>query len=233
MLFDGTGDRFTTPDVPELVLGGGDFTIEAWVRPTASALSGGRVIASNWHGVSASFCSWILYFAAGGKLQLSYGVGGTNTGTPSTTTIAADVWTHVAVCREGNVVSYYINGVKDATTFALVGTLNYYAGEPTVIGALSGGGGSAYIGYIDEFRLTKGVARYDANFTAPTAEFPEASSGGASSVLRFTLESERDGYTSWQMYDTSVQRNGYGLNYGGPYGAQAGFGFLFGQTYGV
>jgi hypothetical protein len=38
------------------------------------------------------------------------------------------------------------------------------------IGAVSASVGN-FNGYIDDFRITKGFARYTANFTAPTAPF--------------------------------------------------------------
>jgi hypothetical protein len=48
-----------------------------------------------------------------------------------------------------------------------------------IVGVVYDNGGYAidYQGYIDEIRITKGIARYTANFTPPSAAFPD--SGGA------------------------------------------------------
>lgn len=153
--------------------GSADFTVEAWVRP--DVVNKNQTIASNWYGVSAVHCAWLLYITTTGKLQLSYGVGGTNTGTPSSSGITAGVWTHVAVCRQGTTVSYYINGVKDATTYTLTGSLNVPPSDCICIGAASPTTSTQlqFDGYIDELRVTKGVARYNANFTPPDAPFPD------------------------------------------------------------
>jgi hypothetical protein len=68
-------------------------------------------------------------------------------------------------------VVIYRDGVNvGAGTFAgLVGnaTAQYRIAET------SAGSGGDFSGYIDEFRITKGVARYTANFTPPTAPFPD------------------------------------------------------------
>lgn len=231
---DGSGDYATTPQTADLEFGSSNFTIECWIKP--NNVSSSQVILGNWKGVNATFCAYLLYITSGGKLQLSYGVGATNTGTPSSTSLVAGVWTHVVAQRNGNVVEYYINGVKDATTFALVGSLNSYAGEPTAIGCSSptSGAGNFFNGQIDDMRVNKGLARYSANFTPPAAALPvSAAAVGDNGQLTFELLAERDGYESWQKHVWTAKRQGYGFNYGEPYGAQAGFGLLYGQTYGA
>jgi hypothetical protein len=93
-------------------------------------------------------------------------------------------WTHNAIVRNNGAFSYYLNGFR-------VGTYNLPdinitnltpngvgPGTGTIGGAFIGGYGGEeqewryFNGYLDEIRITKGVARYTANFTVPTTAYP-------------------------------------------------------------
>jgi hypothetical protein len=157
---------------------------------------------------------------------LSYGIGTLNTGTASATGVANSTWTHVVVQRRGTAIEYYINGVKDANAATLTAgaALNYFAGEPLALGALqistTSGGSTRYTGYIDDFRITKGVARYTSNFTPPAAAYPNSAGTTLNATLRFVLKAIRSGIESFTKYDWTVKRSGYGtaMGYGNFYG---------------
>lgn len=157
---DGTTAYVSVPSSTDFDFGSGDFTIEAWIYPTS--LSAANLIVSKWVSGTASSCSFIIYLSAG-KLQLSYGVGSTNAGTSSTTSVVTGVWTHVAVSKIGTTVRYFINGILDATTMPLIGSINTNT-NPLKIGTQDNNS-SYFAGYMDAFRITKGVGRYLASFT--------------------------------------------------------------------
>ncbi|MNL45546.1 hypothetical protein D3C87_1682020 [compost metagenome] len=69
--------------------------------------------------------------------------------------------------RSGDVYRYFIDGVLQATTTAS-GNMDNGAAISYAIGTRNG----TFKGYIDELRITKGVARYTTNFTVPTLPFP-------------------------------------------------------------
>jgi hypothetical protein len=77
-------------------------------------------------------------------------------------------WYHVAVVRISGVVSIYINGVfyVSATNGANLPSTRMYIGQQAPPAA-----NLQFFGYVDEFRFTKGVGRYTANFTPPSAAF--------------------------------------------------------------
>lgn len=153
--------------------GEGNFTIEAWIY--MNTLPGGN-------GYSSSY--WIV---GGGLVNSNTGfdiaIGSTNLqiGLSSFASLnidtahgmSANIWYHVAVVRSGATLYAFINGSQLATASVsgisadpcLTG-ISVSAAEPT--GATAGN----FDGYIDELRITKGVARYTANFTPPTAPFP-------------------------------------------------------------
>ena len=106
---------------------------------------------------------------SGNKLQFSY----TATQLTGATSLASNTWYHFAVVRNGtgtgNLV-LYLDGVADATSGGAV-TDNFNQTNALYVGA-DRVGGSSLNGYIDDLRITNGVARYTANFTPPTAAFP-------------------------------------------------------------
>lgn len=81
----------------------------------------------------------------------------------------SQTWTYVAIVRSGSTVNVYINGIS-IKTVSYSGTVNT-GGNPIRIGSSRHTGGQTFNGRIDEFRITK-AARYLANFTPPTAQFP-------------------------------------------------------------
>jgi len=78
----------------------------------------------------------------------------------------------VAVVRHSGVITYYVNGIADASTATAAGTLIARA-NPSIGDKAASGPNYSNAGYYDEIRVTKGVARYTANFTPATSAFPD------------------------------------------------------------
>ena len=92
-----------------------------------------------------------------------------NSGTPTVIShgMSADIWYHVAMVRNGSTITLYVNGISRGT-ITNSSTLGFAAGNIALL-RLSGGINDAM--YLDEFRITKGIARYTAAFTPPDREF--------------------------------------------------------------
>ena len=83
---------------------------------------------------------------------------------PSTST-----WTHIALTRDGTTTRLFKDGTSGATSTSSLGA------DKTSYGLVFGGdatGRNGLDGFIDEFRLPLGKARYTSNFTVPTEAFP-------------------------------------------------------------
>lgn len=174
LLLDGTGDYATIPYHADLHLSTGDFTIECWVR--ASTSNNSRNILHLGR-TSNNDTAWELAITSGGYLQFNARDDSGNSVFPTQSSgggYTDGTWHHIAATREGNTFRIFRNGtLLDTKTSSM--TIRAAASSPNYIlcvGALAGGT-SAWNGRIDDLRITAGVARYTASFTAPTAEFPD------------------------------------------------------------
>ena len=113
---------------------------------------------------------WAVYFNLG-KIGFDSSTGSaSNYGIESITNVPTNSWVHVAFTRSGNTGRLFINGNLDASSNNFT-TTPYLPAAPLVC---VGGAprGYSFNGYIQDLRVTKGYARYTANFTLPTAAFP-------------------------------------------------------------
>jgi hypothetical protein len=161
--FDGTGDYLTVTTGSEFDFGTGDFTIECWIFPTVIGTQIKFIL-----GKSASWSSNIdfaLRINIDGKV-LFIGGDAAAIGVQSDAAVSINAWYNVAVCRRAGVTTLFINGIAQSTPSSVVATIPNDA-TTLYIGSYATAGSEMYYGYLDDLRITKGVARYVGNFTPP------------------------------------------------------------------
>jgi len=165
-LFDGTGDYISTPNSAYFDFGTGDFTVDCWIRRNGTKAYPG--IYSSTAGAGGNGFGFSL-----GNSDNKIRVIWDNAVKILTTGTVADLtWTHVAVVRYGNTVTVYFGGTADATTDDCTGDTIASEGGGAVIGRLGTALDDLYWnGHIEELRVSKGIARWTANFTPPTGEY--------------------------------------------------------------
>jgi hypothetical protein len=87
-------------------------------------------------------------------------------------TVDTSKFYHIAVVRNEPTTTIYVDGVNKAS--AEMGTFDGSGDGNLLILASHVDGSNCHNGSMDELRITKGVARYTANFTPPTAPFPNS-----------------------------------------------------------
>ena len=150
-------------------LGADDFTIEFWMyKPAPINQNGGLVDFRSIGTRPVSAPTLYLNASSGGRVTY-YEKGSILI---QTAPIPANTWIHIALCRLGNLITMYENGLAVGTT-----TKNdsFLTNLPITIGRVGDDLNSNdyyFRGYLDEVRITKGVARYTEDFTPPTKPFP-------------------------------------------------------------
>jgi Concanavalin A-like lectin/glucanases superfamily/Fibronectin type III domain len=157
--FDGTGDYLAVPNASDMSFGTGDFTVELWVNvPNLGRQN--FIFGTNTTG------NFMLQLDSDGRMwlgrhyilwdaQISHG-------------IQENTWTHIAVTRYQGTMRFFVNGNIIGSPFTNTNTYpidNLYIGMHYF---------STYFnGYMDDIRITNGIARYTSNFPIPTEAFPQ------------------------------------------------------------
>jgi hypothetical protein len=143
----------------------GDFTIEGWVYNTGANQYRG-IIGSRANGNGHGWCLFIHSDNTFYTGSVIIGQGYSNRQL-NTTIVEPNTWTHFALVKTSAGYKLYVNGVGGAL-LELSNGFDYQSSQPLVIGALGSQGEYPFLGYIDEIRMTKGIARYTSNFSIPT-----------------------------------------------------------------
>ena len=139
----------------------GDFTLEFFFKSYNNSQDAGIVSLGDVaavFGISAT--SGKILFRPGGTSVLAL------------TGAVDSAWHHVAFSRQSGTLRGFVDGVLKGT----VANSTSYGQSNLVVGAWSSQSATRYgcNGRLDEVRLTKGISRYNAAFTAPTSPFPNS-----------------------------------------------------------
>ena len=176
LALDGVGDFVTVPDNARFDLGDEDFTIELFARQVQTPTAGRQGFVTQYR-ASTNQRAWALSVSnptGFQNVQFIYSADGI------AETVVEVLWAghngiftfHIAVVRKGADLKIYVDGFQLGATHNIGATVLHSSNVPVSIGAVETIPTDPLDGFIDEVRVTQGLALYDGNFTVPTVPFP-------------------------------------------------------------
>jgi len=165
-LFDGAGDYVSFADHVDFEFGTESFTIDFWIRPADTAAGLRAVLIKREGALTAPFAVYqdgttlrAYASSAGASFDILNAV--------SMGTVAAGTWSHHAYVRNGNDFMLFKDGTQVGATVTSSSTI----WDNTEALRVGSDGSFHYNGHLDELRISKGAARWTANFTPPGAPY--------------------------------------------------------------
>jgi hypothetical protein len=184
------GDYLGVPSSTAFSFGTGDFTLEAWIRPTSYPQDNAGAYVSTIFGRQQSGDHCFRFDLNGTSSSLTgltfvgFPDNGDGSSLSANYSFSLNTWYHIAVSRVSGILYLFINGtllnsggtsftttIKDSSNEMRIGALNFdntYKFQ--------------FFGLIADARITKGIGRYSSSFTSPTSEFPNNTPYSLSSV---------------------------------------------------
>ncbi len=188
--FDGSGDYLTIPGSSDWNFGSSNFTVDFWVYIKGTGRQyfyGPGVDTASHYGFGLDYNSvgtskLGLWASSNGSTwnMITADAGGNGIGTAN---VPLNQWNHLAVVRNGDSWKVYLNGQQDISVTAS-GAIIDKSGTLFNIGRIAYTGGTFFLnGYIDEFRISKGIARWTSNFTPPASPYDSEITGTPSQTI--------------------------------------------------
>ena len=158
LYLDGSGDYLTGPsNNADFNFGTGDFTIEAFAYPVETRNGTIFCYRSNSSDGVIVIQNQYQWFAKVGDVSISGG------------SVTLNSFSHIAAVRASGVLTLYVNGTSVSSNSSATYNVTGSALHVVRIGVVSEATSLQWKGYIDDLRITKGVALYISNFTPPGA----------------------------------------------------------------
>ena len=168
--FDGTNSALTTADHSDFEFGTNNWTIECWAMADYTDTNNRYLCgqaAANGADASASFQ---IQMTGSTRKISAYVFNGGYQGVGGTIAITAGKWFHVALVRNGNTLSLYVDGVLSGSNVTWNQTMNNSSSSVSVgrYGDCTANWHYSWKGWISDFRIVNGTAVYTSAFTPPT-----------------------------------------------------------------
>ena len=211
----------TTDSSSDFTFGNGSFTIECWFKYTVKDTSSPGLFQLSSAGAgSSNYAGGIYVMLSSNNNNVYVNVSDDQTGYTPTNSLKSEggTWNHFALVGEGgNKVRVYLNGV-----LSLEKSGDYVVNNATylTLGKYYNNDNYNFGGYINDFRVYKGVAKYDANFITPTRNdwtvhnlTPAGGTSGHAGPWNTGFKSGGQG--TWSGQSAITPSSGYSLNTNG------------------
>jgi len=202
--FDGTGDYLSIPDSDDWNFGSDDFTIEAWIYVSSTTY----VPIYSQVQDTGSNANRIMYGYWGGNWNFFVATNSTLINAMVADTLPTGSWIHVALTRSGSNFRFFRSGVQIGATQVDADSVPNNSGNAYIGAArLSSTFPIVITGYVDELRISKGIARWTSNFIPPTGPYGSSWDNRKKITITTTVSGiETELYTEIELWDSANEQ---------------------------
>jgi hypothetical protein len=162
--FDNNDDYVTYDNHPSFIFGSEDFTVEGFFNSSEVQSDG---LIGVWGGPSSGLRCWLISFS-NYRLYAAFSTDGNSaTSLDSGVSVSTGQWYNFSFTREGSTFRLFVDGVLKATATNSSSLKN--SSQDLAVGSNNQSLTSLeYFGYLDDIRITKGLALYTTAYTVPT-----------------------------------------------------------------